>query len=294
MNFLLLSLVINMLSKEDILGVMVTYNPDCSVVKNVKSLIEQVSYVLIIDNGSDKEMLKYLCNIRKNNKIGIISNKTNMGIAYALNQGLSEAVKRSFKLILTMDQDSNLSQGCVDKMLKALNENSSLISVGPNYNCKVRKSKKEYLVVDSLITSGNLTYTNVAMSIGGYSSDLFIDSVDFDFSLSLRRTQGKLAVVSDAMMSHKLGEKLEKKILNIPIRLSIHSPLRHYYMYRNHYFIMRKFGLVFTKFCIKKEIIMWKYFLEVILLHPDRLKNIRMILKGVKHAIENKYGKYPA
>lgn len=283
-----------MLSKNDVFGVMITYNPDYSVVKNISSLIEQVSYVLIIDNGSAKENLNCLQEFKDNIKIEILHNQSNMGIAYALNQGLSEASLRNFKLILTMDQDSTLIEGCVDKMITVLNENSSLISVGPNYNSKVLINDKDYYEVDSLITSGNLTYTDQAMSIGGYSSDLFIDSVDFDFSLSLRKTQGKIAIVKDAKMSHRLGEIIDKKIIIIPIKLNIHSPLRHYYMYRNHYYIMKKFMFSFTKFCIKKELIMWKYFLEIIFLHPNKIENIYMIVKGVKHAIKNKYGKYPA
>ena len=46
-------MVINMLSKNDILGVIITYNPDSSVINNINSIINQVSELLIIDNGSD-------------------------------------------------------------------------------------------------------------------------------------------------------------------------------------------------------------------------------------------------
>lgn len=284
----------NMLSNSDVFGVVITYNPDSSVVENISSLIKQVSYVLIIDNGSNENSLKYLDDIKGKDKVGVLFNESNMGIAYALNQGLSEANIRKYKLILTMDQDSNLNEDCVNKMVRVLNENSSLISVGPNYNGKTLKTDKDYYEVDSLITSGNLTYTDEAISVGGYTADLFIDGVDFDFSLSLRRNQGKLAIVKDAKMNHKLGEIIKKKIIIGQIQLNIHSPLRHYYMYRNHYYIMKKYIFSFTKFCIKKEAIMWKYFIEVIFLHPNKTENFHMILKGVKHAIENKYGKYPA
>lgn len=281
-----------MLSKNDVLGVMITYNPDLSVISNINSIIDQVSDVLIIDNGSDDNSLKYLYDIKNQTGVKIIFNRSNMGIAYALNQGLTEAKTKKFTLILTMDQDSNLYLDCIDRMINVLNKNSSLVSVGPNYNNKVFGFDKDYHEVDSLITSGNLTLTNKAISAGGYNSDLFIDSVDFDFSLALRKNQGMLAIVSDAKMDHKLGEIIVKKILGYKIRLSVHSPLRHYYMYRNHYYIKKKYFRSFTKFCIKKEVVMWKYLIEVLVLHPNKRENFYMITKGVKHAIQNKYGKY--
>lgn len=280
------------MSKCDVFGVMITYNPDSSVVNNLNALIKQVSYVMIIDNGSDKKNLIQMSDFINENKVKILINESNMGIAYALNQGLNEAISRNFKLMLTMDQDSNLLDGCVDKMIRVLNENNSLISVGPNFNNKLVMSDKDYFEVDSLITSGNLFYTTSAKSIGGFTSDLFIDGVDFDFSLSLRASQGKLAIVKDAKMNHMLGEIIYIKIFNNTFQFNIHSPLRHYYMYRNHYYIMSKFIFSFTKYCLKKELGMWKYFLEVIFVHPNKKENIQMILKGLKHAVKNKYGKY--
>ena len=281
-----------MLSKNDILGVMITYNPDSSVVKNINSLINQVSDILIIDNGSNDESLKYIYDVKNKSNVKVIFNGSNMGIAYALNQGLSEANRNKFKLILTIDQDSYLYSDCVDRMIKVLNKNNSLVSVGPNYNNKAFDYDLDYREVDSLITSGNLTLTNKAISAGGYNSDLFIDGVDFDFSLALRKNQGKLAIVNNAKMEHKLGENIKRSFIKKQINVSVHSPLRHYYMYRNHYYIMKKYFRLFTKFCIKKEIVMCKYFFEVLLIHPNKRENFYMILKGVRHAIQNKYGKY--
>lgn len=281
-----------MLSKFDVFAVMVTYNPDRSVIDNVAALLNQVAEVLIIDNGSNVQTMGYLIEISKKERVSIIYNNNNKGIAYALNQGLAEAKSKNFKLFLTIDQDSTLHKNCIESMIKVMNDNDGLISVGPNYHNKGPIANDVYNEVDVLISSGNLTYTDLAVSSGGYTNKLFIDSVDFDFSLTLKQNGGKLARVYDARMDHKLGELIEVRISKLHFFLTMHSPLRHYYMYRNHYYIMKKFIYKYPKFCIKKELVMWKYFVEVIMLHPCKKENFQMILKGVKHAIQDKFEEY--
>lgn len=281
-----------MLTKSDVYGVMVTYNPDESILNNIYALLNQVAEVLIIDNGSNLKSKLIFQHINEINNVNILYNDENMGIAYALNQGLECVDSKGYRLFLTMDQDSTLQDNCVNNMIDILNLDDKIVSVGPNYLNKYNQSSEEYFEVDSLITSGNLTYTNIAVDSGGYAVKLFIDSVDFDFSLSLRSENKKLAIAKNARMEHQLGELIKIKIFIFHKNIQIHSPLRHYYMFRNHYYIMKKYLRRFTKFCIKKELFIWKYFIEVLLLYPNKKENLAMIVRGVKHATQSKYGKY--
>jgi len=281
--------MINMLIKDNVLAVMVTYNPDPNILNNVCSLMEQVNELLIIDNCSDSHDL---LNVIKNNyKTEITYNNANMGVAYALNQGLNLAKNKKYKLFLTMDQDSFLHEYCVSNMINVLNENLDIVSVGPDYYKNINKSESLYKEVDSLITSGNLVYTEKALEVNGYSEDLFIDAVDFDFSLALKSKGGKLAEAKNAYMDHNLGETLTLNCCGLILNIIVHSPLRHYYMFRNHCFFMKKYIRKFPKYCIRKEIHMWKYFLEILILHPNKKANLKMIIKGIKDAKQSKYGK---
>jgi rhamnosyltransferase len=283
-----------MLTKRDICAVMVSYNCDSSIVENIEALLDQVEQVLIVDNGSNTRSLSIIKTQIDNNRVEVIYNQKNMGIAFALNQGLNYAKNNNYKLLLTMDQDSTLCNHSVQKMLNVLNSNPKIVSVGPNYNsiCPLN-DLQEYKLVDYLITSGNLTYVEKAHEINGYNNELFIDGVDFDFSLSLRNKELNLALVYEAYMNHNLGTDEERNFVFFKLKINTHSPLRHYYMFRNHYYIIKKFFLTTPKFCIKKEINLWIYFWKVLLLQPAKKNNLGMILKGIYDSVRRrKYGEF--
>jgi rhamnosyltransferase len=281
--------------KEDVLSVIITYNCNNLIHKNVNYLYNQVGHILIIDNNSNKLSKEIIKELLERKNVTIIFNKQNYGLSYALNQGLNFASQHNYKLILTMDQDTILLDDAVNEMIKALSINNKLVSVGPIYNNKINQRKGNenlYQEVNYLITSGNLTYVESALKAGGFNEKLFIDSVDFDFSLSLRGKGGKLAKVNNAYMKHAIGESEKIKFLIFTIKIQSHSPLRHYYMYRNHYYIIKKYLLKYPLFCIKKEIFSLVYFLKLLLFHSNKKEKINMIFKGVKDAVLNRYGKY--
>lgn len=279
-----------MLSKEDVMAVVITYNPDLDILNNVYSIIKQVNELLIIDNCSGSNDL--LKTIEKDYKVKIIYNNENMGIAYALNQGLVLAKNKKYKLFLTMDQDSLLCENCVDNMINILNNNQDIVSVGPNYFSDVNDSNVSYEEVDCLISSGNLVYTEKALDVNGYTEELFIDAVDFDFSLALRSRNGKLALVKNAYMKHNLGEILTLNYCGFVKNITTHLPIRYYYITRNHYYIRKKYIKKFTKFCVKLEILMWKSLIKRLIFHPNRKLNLYMAIRGIKDAKKLKYGKY--
>lgn len=282
-----------MLTIKDICAVIISYNCNETIHNNIEAILKQVDKLLIVDNGSSNRTLLILSKYNSYEKIDIIYNNENMGIAFALNQGLKYAKVNNYKLLLTMDQDSKLHMNSVELMLNVLNTNSSIVSVGPNYN-KINRVNESvnYKFVDYLITSGNLSYVDISTEVGGYNNDLFIDGVDFDFSLSFRTKNYKIALVYDAFMDHNLGELEVKKFLFFKYQIRTHSPLRHYYMYRNHYYILRKYVKTMPFFCLKKEINSLIYLLKLLILHPNKKNNIIMIMRGIIDAFKHRYGKY--
>jgi glycosyl transferase family protein len=233
-------------SKENIVAVVVSYNGE-SLNETIDSILPQVAHIIIVDNGSEKCFLDALQSYKENSLLTIIENEENKGQAKALNQGLNQAINLGFSLILTMDQDTLLRDDCVNKLLDGMN--SGYDSVGANYGKKILS--KKYNEVRYLITSGNLLKTCALRKIGGFNSDLFIDSVDFDISLRLRKSGYRLAIVKDAIMTHSIGDR---KSCENGDTIFEHSVKRHYYIARNHYYILYKYFMVDPIFCIKKEI----------------------------------------
>jgi rhamnosyltransferase len=273
-----------------ILAIIVTYNCNKIIEDNIQSLSNQVDHILIIDNNSGEECLNLINKYKKWNNITIELNKINYGIGYSLNQGLKFAKNNNYQFIVTMDQDTVLRMNSLKNMLNVLKSNENLVSVAPVHKNNNKKGK--YHKVDYLITSGNLTNLKKVLEIGGFNEKLFIDGVDFDFSLSLRKNGGELAVVNNAYMDHKVGEPEKNKFLFLEFTNYTHCPLRYYYIYRNHLYIMKKYLYDFPLFCLKKQIFFSKDILKLLFLEKNKKEKFIMACKGVKDAIKNKYGKF--
>ena len=164
-----------MITQEKICAIIVTFNCKETIYGNINTLMSQVGHVVVIDNGSDIEALEILQIHSNNKKFTLILNDDNKGIASALNQGLDFALKNSYDLILTLDQDSFLRNNSVQKMLEVLNCNKSIVSVGPNFNNKFR-IESEFIYTETLIASGNLIYTKIAKRVGGFREGLYTET----------------------------------------------------------------------------------------------------------------------
>lgn len=279
-------------SSKDVCSVIVSYNDASRIENNIRLLQADGATVVVVDNGSNPETVAQLLELRQKYGITLIQNKDNWGIAAALQQGLDFAYAHHYKLLLTLDQDSSLCQGSLEEMIRVLNEDQSIASVGPVYDLKdVAATEKPPQYVDYLITSGSLTKVNQAVCIGGFDEELFIDGVDFDFSLNLRQNGYKLAIAPGAHLKHTIGEIYKVKTPLCNISISIHSPLRYYYMIRNHIVLRKRYQRNFALFFFKKDIAMIVDLFRVRLFFPKKAKYIAAIKKGREDAKNEILGK---
>lgn len=265
-------------ANNGVFAIIVTYNADDGVIDNIKALAPQVQEMVVVDNGAAQDCRSWM-KFCSENGINVILNEKNLGIAKALNIGAEYGCKKGYDYILTMDQDSKMEEGSVDKLLSALKSDVKLASVGVNYE---NRQSKELIYKQLLITSGNLTKTEVYKQVKGFNDDLFIDCVDFDFSLKIVKAGYKLAIVPDAKMNHRLGEKKTVRCLFFRKEISEHSPTRYYYMYRNHKYIVAKYRKDFPLLCMKKSVMQTLHTIEVILFHSMKKEKLRAIKKGKK------------
>lgn len=278
---------------EDVCAAIVSYNDVGNIEHNVSVLCEQKITVVVIDNGSDAETLNRLEQLKENYGITLLHNTENMGIATALQQGLKFAYENHLPLYLTLDQDSLICEGMVQEMLRVLQSDSTIASIGPAYCPQhIPATQEDARYVDYLITSGSLTRVNVAICTGGFDEALFIDGVDFDFSLNLRKNGYRIAVAPGAHLNHKIGEVNKVHTLFGDISLSTHSPLRYYYMVRNHAVLKKRYRKTFPLFFAKKSFFMALELLKVRVFFPDRKKYLTAVKKGREDANKGVLGKY--
>lgn len=273
----------NMYDKNSVLAVIVSYNCTEIIKENVASLFGQTGEILVIDNGSGEDSLKILNDLRISGFCKTMLCDCNEGIPVRLNQALEYAVNKGYELLLTMDQDTVLDKAAVSMLLEVLNIDNSVVSVGPRRGNK--RLNEKYYYKDYLITSGNLVKISAIKEVGGFKKALFVDMIDIDISLSLRKHGYKLAIANEAQMKHKVGEIEERTILGMRYRYLSHSPDRFFFIYRNTIIINRLYYKDFKAFCLKLDFFKLLDFIRIFF-ENDRKNKFNKALAGIKAGFE--------
>lgn len=284
-------------------GVVVLYNPDDKVIDNVKSYLKPLDKLFIVDNSplpnDNKDKFK-------DKKIKYISNNGNKGIANALNVGAKEAIDQKADWLLTMDQDSSFKEGALEKMiafLKELKSNqimsevlglsydklgvlSALQRTGLNENEKLEGL--DYPLV--VMTSGNLINISIYQKIGGFKDWFFIDSVDFEYCLNIKKNGYEVVQMNTAELNHNLGDINKKTILGKTIFVTNHSAIRRYYITRNRHYLYDLYNEDFLEYCALELNRTKHELLKIILFEDHKIDKIKAIYRGYRDYKKGKTG----
>lgn len=282
-----------MVLKMEIAAIIVTYNPEIKVLNDlVLMLSTQVNRIIIVDNNSkNKNDINFL-----DEKITVIKEKSNIGLAKAQNLGI-RAVIDSCTHVLIFDQDSSISNDFVEKQLKCetelLKENVKLSAVGPafidentQYEYPVTVYKGPFIkhvnIEDKpvkatfIIASGSLIRTAVLKDVGLMLDDFFIDFVDVEWCLRANSKGYSCFINPYVKMSHCIGE------LRIKIggrMISMHSDFRKFYIYRNGMFMLR---LPYVPFGYKLRVFIFNIIRSVIgvCISPNKKESFKATYNG--------------
>lgn len=269
-----------------ILAGIVLYNPDIDRLKNnIEAIEKQVNKIVFIDNSTEQseKNINIVNQILKESQFIYINNNGNVGIAKALNQIMEYAFNKEYEWVLTLDQDTICPQNLIENYKQYL----SIPDVG--IICpKIKDRNFEFInndsgktdFIDYCITSAALTSTLIWKKIGGFSEELFIDYVDFDYCLNLKKNNYKILRVNSSEILHEIGHAKQYCVFGKTILTFNHSPIRNYYIVRNKLICAYKYKNYVNIRKEKKEII--THIIKVIFLEKNRLCNLRYVYKGYK------------
>lgn len=275
-----------------IAAVVVLYHPDLEVVANILSWAGQVNSIFVVDNteGDISSVVSLIATIEK---VALIRNSENEGIACALNIGAEKAIEEDYDFLLTMDQDSKASPDMVDKMLACL-EGRDYASVGiispfhvtraepaPKGSCSCRE-------ILTVMTSGNLLNLSVYIAVGPFMEELFIDFVDHEYCLRLREKGYKTVQSNLALLEHNVGD-IRKHWIFIATN---HSPIRRYYKTRNRFYVVNKYKAVAPWFYYENSIRFVKEVIVIALFENRKIEKLMMIAKGYRDYQKGVLGKF--
>ncbi len=228
-------------------AVVVFYRPRIDAVDIVRDLAASGVKFVVVVNEASEEVLRHVSSL---DNVFIIDNGRNVGLATALNQGIDTALAdQSVNAVLLLDQDSKPTLDMVASLYDSLQD---LTRNGRNPGCvgprlvdvksptaKVAASDQshKFVPVDSLATSGTLIPREALKQVGPMMDQLFIDCIDHEWCLRAKSIGLTVFMINDAVMLHDMGDGAIKFFGRFkPLH---RSPIRHYYIIRNHLFMMR-------------------------------------------------------
>lgn len=236
----------------------------------------------------------------------MIENQDNKGVAYGLNQIMKCAYKSGVAWVLTLDDDSQCypeligmykdfiasnqveklaSITCLRKDRKYIEHNSSGLSAKASKNTVMGGAdqiqySREYSVVDTCITSGNLVSVDAWEKVKGFNNSLFIDMVDDDFCFRLRAAGYSIARINRYGYLHELGNDIIKvRFLGREKTVFAYSPMRKYYTARNVRYMIKtyKLGLFneYSSYLVKR-------IMGTLLYEKNKITGLKAYIKGFK------------
>ncbi len=290
---------------DNVCAVIVTYHPLPDLRERVACTAEQVDRVIIIDNDSGPSAAVMLRDISARDNVDLVCNVRNFGLAAALNQGARRALAQGYSWILVLDQDSMPEPKMVDALRAAYVSNPRSDTIGVIAPLVVDQlsgyaelaqlcNDKESVEVTTALTSGSLIAAPLFTSAGPFREDFFIDYVDVEHCLRLRRHGYSIIVACKAKLLHNLGAPTYHRFLWKPrVVTSNHSPLRRYYITRNRILVMKEYALREPAWTVGELRALCKEAAKMLLFEGDKREKSRFFLRGLVDALLDRTGEFP-
>tara|TARA_R110001583_G_scaffold152016_1_gene303818 strand:+ start:21245 stop:22138 length:894 start_codon:yes stop_codon:yes gene_type:complete len=294
---------------SNVFAIIVVYFPD---VKQLDELINilsgQTQKIVIVDNSDNQYYLSFS---DVESDIHYIKLGVNKGIAKAQNVGIEKALELDAADIIFFDQDSKPSSSLIEDLLvarnTAKNDGLNVAAIGPSHIDSDSNEPARFISIDNnnitlfkprpavpymecgfIIASGGLIEVKILEEVGVMEEGLFIDCVDIEWGFRAKSLGLVSLCAPNAHMHHKIGDS---PLILFGRQLTTHSPIRHYYFYRNFYLLLKR---DYVPFAWKKSVL-FKSMIQAcvfcLLLKP-RFQHFKAIAKGIHHGLAGKYGKY--
>lgn len=273
-----------------IAGVLVLYRPAAAVAANVASYLDQIERLFVVDNSEAASSPDWP--VLADPKVVYLPNHANLGIAAALNVGARRAAAAGYDLLLTMDQDSHAAPDMVARMLECLDgrEPAQVGMLSPFHMTKSEHRPGSAACEDVMtpMTSGCLLNLQAYEAVGPFLDELFIDFVDNEYSLRLRKSGFLVLRANEARLQHSVGDTKKYG----PFIATNHSPLRRYYKTRNRFLVFSHYFWDFPGHCLFDLVRLVKEIGSIILFEPEKSGKLRMMWRGWCDFLHGRYGKY--
>jgi rhamnosyltransferase len=282
---------------DKVLAVVVLYHPDQGIADRIQTYLPDVARLLVIDNTVPSSPIARQLQQRWPS-IDLIANGINKGSAGALNQAVEYARAQEFEWLLAMDQDSSFDPGGVRKMKESLHTMAKDVAVvAPSFRTPdevLPLTTVDYTDIRFTMTSGSMLRIKAATRCGSFLEKLFIDSVDHEYCLRVRRMGYRIIRVNQAVLQHDPGTPAVRKFLFWRVSTTHHPAERKYYMTRNRLFVISRYLGFDARSCGHEFKHLTKSLAGILLFEEEKIKKLKATFVGAWHFAIGRYGEYPA
>ncbi|MEA1674359.1 hypothetical protein [Nitrospirillum sp. BR 11163] len=237
----------------------------------------------------------------------LLADAANIGLAAAQNRLMERALTQGADWLLFLDQDSVPRPGLRDAyaaalaaapadtgLLAARNLEPNGVGAGgaPDSPWVVSADGRRWTVArridgpllpDLLLApaSGSLVSARAARSCGPLRDDFFIDWVDVEYALRLRRAGFRLVAVRDALVDHRLGAVTHVQAGGRPLAVTHHGARRRWFQARNALWTWRLHGRAVPALTGWTLRILVSTALKIALMERDRLPKLAAFAGGL-------------
>ena len=271
-------------------AVVTAYHPDERLAAVVESALLSCGSVVIADNtpGDAPSLADKL----EDPRVRVLRSGRNRGLAGALNAGLAQ-VPAEAEAVLFLDQDSVLPPELVSGLVAHLAEDPAIGVVGPTpvdaaTGGRYERTADRHAALDdrpSIITSGMVVRRSCFESVPGFREDFFVDCVDTDFCLRVRRSGSRVVRDADLVLPHSIGSGRDHRLGPLNVRVLHYPAWRHYWIARNGLVLSREFFGTERGFVITNALFMTRWLLVTTLFDDRRRASVPAVLRGLLHGL---------
>lgn len=292
----------------DTWAVFSAYRPDAGLIDAVASVQTQVAGVVVVDDGSGADATETL-EVLRSRGVLVEVRGANQGIAVALNSGIAQAMDAGARRVVTFDQDSFVADGFVASLCAAADlaaaSGARVGAVVPEYFAQVRQARgpgqAEYSDASEVIQSGMLIPAEVIRAVGALREDFFIDLVDTEYEMRLRRAGYRVIAARGVRLEHALGARYRRELFGRPVHvpgvppaLTLSTPFRYFYRVRNRCVLAREYFRSAPGAVLRAVLLDVIHFADVLRVSRPRRAMWRIQRAGLHAAWRRRMGPMPS